>query len=317
MNHKLFNIINNNRVLRGTARRVAPVLNTTQMHAPEIALVSGLATGFVASVIFARAYKRQETVVEEVKHEIELIHEEIEFNKTNAIEENQFTIEDKANLLMPLYGAYIGITIRNYAPAVITGVVAVGLVLKSHGLMRGRTQGLIAALALADQGFREYRSRVSDLLGAEAEEGLYFGATERKIKTLTVDEDGKKHKAESTEWVFGENITAATYGRVFDPSHPEWQNNRDWNLFMLRAREKMANDYLNIHGSITLNKVYNILGYPETSYGAVVGWSLAGPGDDFVDFGLDRRANQIISMNVFNLDFNVNGTMFQYIGTKD
>lgn len=307
---KLFNVVNGNKVLRGAVQKAAPLNNKVRLYSPEITLVGGIAAGFAASVLFAKAYKRHTSAVSEIKEEIELANDIITTNNENT--DTAFTTEEKANMLMPLYGAYIGTLIRNYAPAALTGGLAVALVLKSHGIMKGRTQGLAAALILTEQGFQEYRKRVAEEIGEDAEDGLYLGAEKRSVTTVT-EVDGKKKKNKSTEWIFGQEITPTTYGRVWDQSHREWSPERDWNLMLLRAREKMANDWLMIHGTITLNRIYSILGFDETSYGAIVGWALDGPGDNFVDFGLDRKANLNVSVNTFVLDFNVNGTMFHYM----
>ena len=65
---------------------------------------------------------------------------------------------------------------------------------------------------------------------------------------------------------------------------------------------------------MTLNEVYRELGYKETPEGAIVGWAMSAPGDDFVDFGLHKGVNTNPDDPRAILDFNVNGVIYEYIG---
>ena len=84
--------------------------------------------------------------------------------------------------------------------------------------------------------------------------------------------------------------------------------------FFLRAVQSQMNDLYDINGYLLLNTVYRALGFAETPEGAVVGWSRHVPGDDFISIGLDSDINQREGDDRWLLDFNVNGSVFEYIG---
>jgi hypothetical protein len=71
-------------------------------------------------------------------------------------------------------------------------------------------------------------------------------------------------------------------------------------------------------GHVLLNDVYESLGFPRTSAGAVVGW-VHGNGDNYVDFGVfnprSNSARSFVNTNdpVILLDFNVDGVIYNMI----
>ena len=104
------------------------------------------------------------------------------------------------------------------------------------------------------------------------------------------------------------------YARRFDEAHPQWTKNPEMNLYYLKARQAQATDMLKARGHLFLNEVYDMLGFPRTKAGAVVGW-LFDPkhpelGDPYVDFGMyeihegDSFEDYLKS---YILDFNVVG----------
>ena len=62
------------------------------------------------------------------------------------------------------------------------------------------------------------------------------------------------------------------YARIFDDSCPGWCNDPECNLLYLKQQERWCNDMLQKKGYVFLNDVYDILGFPRTKIGQVVGW---------------------------------------------
>jgi hypothetical protein len=85
------------------------------------------------------------------------------------------------------------------------------------------------------------------------------------------------------------------------------------NLHFIDCQQEYATRKLHRRGYLFLNEVYESLGLPVCDYGQVVGWSMEGDGDKYVDFGLfDPHSNELnlyvggINEEIL-LDFNVDG----------
>lgn len=120
----------------------------------------------------------------------------------------------------------------------------------------------------------------------------------------------------------GEQIGFSQYAKIFDDSCVGWTKDSEYNMYFLKSQQDYCNDKLKAKGHLFLNEVYDILGFPRTKAGAVVGWVYdeKNPiGDNFVDFGLfgmnDDRNYDFVSgfKNTAILDFNVDGNILNYI----
>jgi hypothetical protein len=183
----------------------------------------------------------------------------------------------------------------------------------SHGIIKGRNKALFATVQLLEQGFAKYRGRVREELGEDADERFFHGAEKKTITTSSEDENGEKQKTKEVTNSIPEEYDGSMYTRIFDASSPEFSPDKEMNHFYLSANERYFNDILQIKSYVILNDVYEALHIPQTPEGAVVGWSLNAPGDNFIDFGIDKAINKHVGDNRFVLDFNVNGVVFEYI----
>jgi hypothetical protein len=108
------------------------------------------------------------------------------------------------------------------------------------------------------------------------------------------------------------------YARFFDESSVQWRSDYTHNTFFLKTQQNYANDLLKIQGHVFLNEVYDLLGLPRSSAGALVGWVYEGDdiGDNYIDFGIFAPEN-VDALNGyvprFLLDFNVDGVIYDAI----
>jgi hypothetical protein len=202
-----------------------------------------------------------------------------------------------------------------YGPAAGLGAISVALLTGSHVTLNRRNASLTAAYASVDQAFTQYRDRVRDQLGEEVDRDMRYGT--REDKETVESEDGKKKVVKHVR-VSGES--PSQYARFFDDTCEPWVRNPEYNKVFLQAQQNYANDMLKARGHVFLNDVYDALGIPRTSAGAVVGWVLSKDGDNYVDFGIfDNIANPHVKDFVNGheysilLDFNVDGLIFDKI----
>lgn len=134
----------------------------------------------------------------------------------------------------------------------------------------------------------------------------------KKYFNLKLEEEYLDNRIDKTE-------NFSQYARVFDGTCVGWTKDPEYNMHFLKFQQNYCNDRLKAKGHLFLNEVYDILGFPRTKEGAVVGWVYDEEkpiGDNFVDFGLfDESNNDFINgyKNTAILDFNVDGDILNYI----
>ena len=284
-----------------------------QKKSPELLVAAGIV---VSAVMACKATIKASEVAEEVKETIDEIHEIEEKGITRA--GNPYSIEDTKKDLTTTY-LQTGVKYAKlYAPSVILGAASITCIVASHRVLKKRNIALAAAYTTLDKSFKEYRGRVMERFGEQVEKEIRYNIKAKEIKKTVVDETGKKEKVKEVVDVPAvdgwDPSQYSPYARRFDETHPNWTKNPEMNRFYLKARQAQANDMLKARGHLFLNEVYDMMGFPRTKAGAVVGW-LYDPkrpelGDSYVDFGMyEIQEGEDFESYVksYILDFNVVG----------
>ena len=287
-----------------------------QKKSPELLVAAGIAGVVVSAVMACKATIKASEVAEEVKETIDEIHEIEEKGITRA--GNPYSIEDTKKDLTTTY-LQTGVKYAKlYAPSVILGAASITCIVASHRVLKKRNIALAAAYTTLDKSFKEYRGRVMERFGEQVEKEIRYNIKAKEIKKTVVDETGKKEKVKEVVDVPAvdgwDPSQYSPYARRFDETHPNWTKNPEMNRFYLKARQAQANDMLKARGHLFLNEVYDMMGFPRTKAGAVVGW-LYDPkrpelGDSYVDFGMSeiQEGEDFESyVKSYILDFNVVG----------
>lgn len=291
-------------------------------HSPEILVVAGVVGVVTSAVIACKATTKLNDILEQTKNDVNKIHECV--GRTDLAE--PYTEDDSKKDLTIVY-VQTGIKlVKLYAPAVILGALSITSIIGSHYILKKRNVALAAAYATVDKGFKEYRKRVVEKIGDEAEKELRYGIKANTIEETVTDEDGREIKVEKN--VTETNLLPSPYARIFDEYNPNWERDSDYNFMRIRNIEKMFNDKLRACGYVFLNEVYEELGFPKTKTGQIVGWVYAPDddnheGDNYIDFGLYNLNRQETNdfVNGYNysviLDFNVDGPILNKIKEED
>ena len=134
-----------------------------------------------------------------------------------------------------------------------------------------------------------------------------------------MNEDGTESTVKTTMNIIDPN-TISDYSRIFDECNTSWSKSPEHNLVFLKQQQNYANDLLKSRGHLFLNEVYDMLGFPRTQAGQIVGWVYdeKNPiGDNFVDFGIynldSERARAFVNgyERSILLDFNVDGNVWK------
>jgi hypothetical protein len=318
--------------IAGLSLRVSQVAGRTGLvlskYSPEILMGLGVVGAVVSTVLACKATLKINNVLVKSNADID----RIKYAHDNVIDPQVYSSERE--YMTDLTAAHVEKVInigKLYALPVAVGVVSIGCLIGSHGIMNQRSAALLGAYTVVEQAFDAYRKRVVEAIGPEQEGLIKMGLKEETVTETVVDENGKKTKVKKTVQKVSD-IKPEDYNRVF-AKHitPYFNDSVVLNEAFLKSQENYFNDKLIIKGHVYLNEVYEALGYEHTDYGAVVGWvnsdkrGKGEQGDNFVSFGMSSPNFYLkgdgMGVNGWNkdhqafyLDFNVDGTIFGKIG---
>ena len=303
----------NNELMTNVGRAIHKFGFQIKKYSPEILLVAGV-VGTVASAVMAcKATIKAKEIVDKSKEDIAIIHDCM---ANETLKENgEYSDEQgKKDLTIAYTNTAVDLA-KVYGPSVILGTLSIASILTSNNILRGRNVALAAAYATVDKSYKEYRGRVREKYGEEADKELTFDIKAKEVEKTVVDEKGKEKKIKET--VLDSNSNAhSPYAKVFDELNDNWENDSEYNTMFLRKTERWANDYLKSHGYLFLNDVYKALGFQPTRAGQIVGWiydPINPVGDNYVSFGIDNLYDNGVRLFVNGnesavwLDFNVDG----------
>ena len=308
---KKFELINN--VTRGLHKTGLKF----KKHSPEILVAAGV-VGTVASAVMAcKATTNLSGIIEESKEQLDQIHGYVDEHGYSE----KYTEEDSKKDLAIVY-AQTGVKlVKLYAPAVILGTVSIASIVTSHRILNKRNIALTAAYTAVNKSFKEYRGRVIERFGKELDRELKYNIKAQEIEETVVGEDGTETTVTKTVDVIDPSTIDDT-ARIWYEGNPGWSKDPEYNLMFLKRQQAYATDKLRQQGFLFLNDVYDMLGFPKTAAGQIIGWVYDEKhpvGDNFVDFGLydihDKKKAEFVNgyERSVVLEFNHDGNILDMI----
>lgn len=276
--------MNFNSIVIGANKALSKTKFHLKKRSPEILLVTGIVGMVTASVLACKATTKAHEVAENTQKSLE----EIEMVSNQASSE-EYTEDDRKKDTIIVYSKMVLGYTKLYAPAVILAGLSVTSILVSHNILRKRNIQLATALAGVTKAFDEYRNRVKNKYGEEAENQIRYGITQLKADKFIEDEEtGKTKKVKEKIDVFDKS-TLGMFAGVFDASSRMWQKDINYNLNFLKMVESQFTNRLKSHENIFLNEIWDALDMPRTEIGQYAGW-IYDPDSDisdcFVDLGI-------------------------------
>jgi len=291
-----------------------------QKASPEIFIGAGIGCMVCGAVYACKATLKADEVIQEKNENLEKIKAvkaavDSDEDIYKEYTEDTYSVEDYRKDIFITYTNTVKGFLKLYWPAITLGTLGIGSILYGHNILTKRNIAIAAAYKTVKEGYSEYRKRVVEELGEEADKRFRYGTKKKDIELEEVKEDGtvKKKQKKNAEVIEGYSKNA----KFFDAASQHWQKSPEYNLLFLRERQEYANHLLQTRGHIFLNEVYDMLDIPRTKEGAVEGWIKEGNG--FVDFGIyelysDAARNFVNGYeNVILLDFNVDGNILDLI----
>ena len=307
-----------NEIMNTITRKFHRIGFQLKNHSPEILVVAGVIGGVTSAVMACKATTKAGDIIEDTKSQLDIIHKGMEDGNIRGVE---YTKEDGTKDLAIVYTQTAVKFVKLYGPAVVLGTVSIVSILAGHNITRKRNLALTAAYATIDNSFKQYRNRVIERFGEELDRELKYDVKTKEVEETVVNEDGTESTVKTTVNVIDPN-TISDYSRIFDECNPSWSKSPEHNLVFLKQQQNYANDLLKSRGHLFLNEVYDMLGFPRTQAGQIVGWvydDVNPVGDNFVDFGIynldSERARAFVNgyERSILLDFNVDGNVWKLL----
>ena len=280
-----------------------------QKRSPELLLIAGVAGVITGTVLACRATLKAKDILKEKEEQMEFVR------KAQKDIPEKYSKEDVKKDTFIVYSQAALKLGRIYAPAIIISAASLVCIFSSHNILKQRNIALAAAYAAVDRGFKEYRSRVADRFGKEVDHQLRYNIKAEEIEETVTDEKGKEKKVKKKINVANPNAESV-YEKYYTKTNPNWSNDPFYNENFFKIMQSQANDMLKAYGHLTLNQVYNLLGFKDTKAGMVVGW-IYDPknptGDNFVELDYKEVCipNEVGEYEWgYAIDFNVDGNIY-------
>lgn len=140
-----------------------------------------------------------------------------------------------------------------YIPAVAVGIATIACIFGANVLNKRQQAALMSAYALIDNSYNEYKNKVKELYGEQADQKIRAEVAKDRF------EDEESYHKDDKQLFYDEYSN-----RYF----------RATNEAVLRA-EYEINRVLAEDCYVTLNEYYDLLDIPKVDYGECVGWSSA------------------------------------------
>lgn len=271
-------------------------------YSPEIATGAGIVLGVGCVVVACVQTTKLERVVDDAKDKIDEIH------KTNDEQPDIYPEKAMKNDLVKVYARSGVDVVRLYALPAGLGALSIACIIGGHKILRKENAALAAAYMALNESFMQYRKRVIDKQGEDADREYLYG----RKKVTMVDMTDPENPGEPFEVEVQDTNNISPYARMFDAGNDNFGTTPESSMMFLKGVQNYCNDKLHADGYLFLNEVYYQLGIPGSSAGQYVGW-VDGMGDSFVDFGifncnsLQARAFVSGDEEAILLDFNVDG----------
>lgn len=176
-----------------------------------------------------------------------------------------------------------------WLPAVTGGFTIAGII-SSNNMMRNRLSQAGMALSALYATFAEYRKRVAEKYGADAELEIRTGVKPKEIVETYTDKKGNE-KTKVTTYIDPKEIPDSVDYILLDSSWSLWRkDNPEMTKFAIMQVEKDLNHILqNITGLISVNQIREKFDLDWVPYGQIVGWTYDPDNpecDNCIDFGL-------------------------------
>lgn len=259
-------------------------------HGPTILVVGGVALMAAGTIVACNKTAGVEAILDDHKERMKPI-----VQKRKAAEEKKaiYSPEDQRMDTAKEFFRTGGQFIKLYSPALVLEITGAVAILTGHHILSKRHLAMAASYAGLQKSYSEYRERIVNEYGKDADFRALTGARKESIDYAEVDEDGK---------YAGEGVT--DYDNVIDPEHIDmysvlydemysgsWTPNPVTNMAQIKGVEEYWNQRFESRGFVYYHEVLKDLGiwdrlpYEKQKLFIGKGW-VWGAGDNYISLGI-------------------------------
>ena len=246
-------------------------LQFAKRKSPELCLIGGIASiigGVVAAVI---GTIKAVDAIDKFHEDMRLLNETID--KANKVSPETYPEAKQKEDKRIIYTHAIVTMAKLALPAVILVALGIFGVTKSYMILNTRNVGLAALAAAEAKQLATYRQRVEEMVGADKERDIFYGAKNETVEEKVVGDNGvettvyKEHRSVDRDSDILSVFVDETMPGIYVKNDPI---STKWNLKILQDQ---ANKVLETNKTtFTLNQARRMMKLPETPEGMVWGW---------------------------------------------
>lgn len=316
--------------IKKTVKRFAKAVDK---HSPTLLIVAGTAGVIVGAYLAFKAGTNAEEALEESAKELEAIHEKKDLvTSTNGACIPEYSEEDyKKDLIRAYFNRGLDY-VKLYGPAVVTLTASLAMMITSHKIQKTRNAKCCAAIAAMSKAYDNYRKRVIDELGEEADRKFRLGIKAVDITEPLLNKHGepKLDKDGNPKYVTRTHEVIEDFDDA-DPRTVLWDEHtapeafcfdsddvvrHDSNLTHICLVQRSLNSMLLLRlkanrfkkpAVVTLNEARKLLGVRELDIGDFLGWVLDVDSPDFKSFyHVDANGEDYVTKINFGLSDETN-----------
>lgn len=229
--------------------------------APTAMVITGCIGIGVGVVMACNATLKCDDILNEVQADLDHVD-----HMKEILDEERYSAEDYDHDKAIVYVKGGAKLVKLYLPATIVILGSIAMILGGHNILRHRHLALAGAYELLNQGYNEYRERVREDLGEDADRKYAYGLKEEVVGEIEeIDDKGKKHKKKVKAQIPSTNL-ASPYAFFWGPGYDD--NVSDGNPYydqtFLTAKQREWNRTLanraRVNGFVTLAEIKMDLG---------------------------------------------------------
>ncbi len=163
-----------------------------------------------------------------------------------------------------------------YLPAILTGSATIFCICGAQILNQHQQASMASAYALLDQSYKDYRRKLKQLYGEEADQRIIEAIAVEKAEKVHINAD---YMFSDCDLSLDESTGKTTlfyeeYSKRFFSATVEQVQNAEYHL----------NRNYALGGSVILNDLYSFLGLAPTDFGEILGWAPTDEGEYWIEF---------------------------------